>query len=134
MDLNKKYQLKIPEEFLRWVHPELRSRQLEISNKWDESLLDLGWLCEVEGPKVLTAEEIWLSIAKRNDSVEKESFFYLGFKNGDKNGQLQEWLRLKPLIDLCEYMVRNGNVIFAQAKSSNTLQKLKKELEKLTNN
>ena len=53
MNPKQKYKLDIPEKILRWIHPELRARQGETSDIWDEALFRLGWLkkCLTEKPK-----------------------------------------------------------------------------------
>jgi hypothetical protein len=56
--LYHKYKLEIPEEILRWVHPELKKRQGEIGDKWDDELFKLGWLIPAETEQL--AAEKWV--------------------------------------------------------------------------
>ena len=46
--MNKQRRLEIPEKLLRWVRPDLRERQGEVSDMWDDELFELGWLTQVE--------------------------------------------------------------------------------------
>ena len=55
--MTKKYRLKIPDKYLRWLHPEFKERNGEISDTWDDELHELGWLEEIKEPMTF---EKWL--------------------------------------------------------------------------
>lgn len=49
----KKYRLDIPEKLLPWVQKELRERQGEKSDMWDDRLYELGWITEIESSQTV---------------------------------------------------------------------------------
>ena len=57
------------------------------------------WQIKRAAPKVLSAEEAWKNNVNLGGYQTERVAFINGFEAGDKNGQLREWLRLKPLID-----------------------------------
>lgn len=98
----KKYKLAIPEDILRWVHPELKERQGEVGNLWDDALHDLGWLVE---EKLMTRAEWFKEKAEKiglhegnSDYENAKVWSEMGWSACEKN----EALKYKPLVDLVD--------------------------------
>lgn len=85
-------------------------RENEIYNLTADDITADDWEIIRAEPEVLTPEESWNNISGGSQNLIKESVFYLGFKKGDKNGQIKEWKRLKPLIDYIETIFAAGNI------------------------
>jgi len=122
--LPEKYKLVIPVKYFRWVHPELKKRQGEISDMWDDALHELGWLVEIKDEPIKKEFDKWFAKWFQYSDVPAD---YINTWNAWLASPESEALKYKTLVVLClEY--------FQGMKTGDLRCLILEELEKLNQN
>ena len=84
-------------------------------------------------PKVLNAGEIRYEVIKNNEyiNIPDSSKILKAARLGIKSGNQEQWLALKPIIDLCKELFTSDKTIIRHRSSVNIADELKEQLENL---